>query len=92
MLNTPTTLTNSELVDLWLHGKSANTVDGYRRYTERFFRHIGNKALSECTLMDIQMWSITLGGSNNSKRVAVGAIKSLFSFANELGVISFWEY
>jgi site-specific recombinase XerD len=88
MLNTLTTLTNSELVDLWLHGKSANTVDGYRRYAERFFRHIGNKALSECTLMDIQMWSITLGGSNNSKRVAVGAIKSLFSFAKQLGVIS----
>jgi site-specific recombinase XerD len=88
MLNTPTTLTNTELVDLWLHGKSANTVDGYRRYAERFFRHIGNKPLSECTLMDIQMWSITLGGSNNSKRVAVGAIKSLFSFAKELGVIS----
>ncbi|TBR56653.1 integrase [Westiellopsis prolifica IICB1] len=88
MLNTPTTLTNTELVDLWLHGKSANTVDGYRRYAERFFRHIGNKALSECTLMDIQMWSITLGGSNNSKRVAVGAIKSLFSFAKQLGVIS----
>ncbi|WP_290881526.1 tyrosine-type recombinase/integrase [Fischerella sp.] len=38
--------------------------------------------------MDIQMWSITLGGSNNSKRVAVGAIKSLFSFAKQLGVIS----
>ncbi len=88
MLNSPTTLSNTELVDLWLHGKSANTTDGYRRYAERFFRHIGNKPLSECTLMDIQMWSITLGGSNNSKRVAVGAIKSLFSFAKELGVIS----
>ncbi|MCP6761910.1 MAG: tyrosine-type recombinase/integrase [Fischerella sp. CENA71] len=88
MLNSPTTLSNTELVDLWLHGKSANTVDGYRRYAERFFRHIGNKPLSECTLMDIQMWSITLGGSNNSKRVAVGAIKSLFSFAKQLGVIS----
>ncbi|NWF58992.1 MAG: tyrosine-type recombinase/integrase [Fischerella sp.] len=88
MLNTPTTLSNTELVDLWLHGKSANTVDGYRRYAQRFFRHIGNKPLSECTLMDIQMWSITLGGSNNSKRVAVGAIKSLFSFAKQLGVIS----
>ncbi|MFB2767894.1 alternative ribosome rescue aminoacyl-tRNA hydrolase ArfB [Pelatocladus sp. BLCC-F211] len=25
MLNTPTTLTNTELVDLWLHGKSANS-------------------------------------------------------------------
>ena len=88
MLNSPTTLTNSELVDLWLHGKSLNTVAGYRRYAERFNRHIGNKPYSDCTLSDVQMWVMTLSSSNNSKRVAVGAIKSLFSFAKELGVIS----
>ncbi len=34
------------------------------------------------------MWEITFNSSNNSKRVAIGAIKSLFSFAKELGVIS----
>lgn len=88
MLNNSTTLTNTELINLWLHGKSPNTVDGYRRYAQRFFCHVGDKPLGECTLMDLQMWEITLSGSNNSKRVAVGAIKSLFSFAKELGVIS----
>ena len=87
MLNTPATLTNSELIDLWLHGKSANTVDGYRRYAERFFSHV-NKPLSDCTLMDIQLWVMTLGSSDNSKRVAVGSVKSLFSFAKQLGVVS----
>lgn len=87
MLNSTATLTNSELIDMWLHGKSPNTVDGYRRYAERFFRYVGEKSLSECTLMDLQMWQITLNSSNNSKRVAIGAIKSLFSFAKELGVI-----
>jgi len=88
MLNSSTTLTNTELIDMWLHGKSANTVDGYRRYAERFNRHTDNKPYSECTLSDVQMWVMTLSSSNNSKRVAVGAIKSLFSFAKELGVIS----
>jgi integrase/recombinase XerD len=39
MLNS-STLTNTELIDLWLHGKSANTIDGYRRYAERFFSQI----------------------------------------------------
>jgi site-specific recombinase XerD len=87
MLNTPT-LTNTELVDLWLHGKSANTVDGYRRYAERFRSHVGDKPLADVTLMDFQLWEMSLVSSNNSKRVAVGAIKSLFSFAKELGVIS----
>lgn len=86
MLNT-STLTNTELIDLWLHGKSKNTVDGYRRYAERFFSHV-NKPLSDCTLMDFQLWVMTLSSSDNSKRVAVGAIKSLFSFAKQLGVIS----
>lgn len=87
MLNTHT-LTNSELVDLWLHGKSANTVDGYRRYAQRFFTSVGNKPLKDVTLMDFQLWEMSLKSSDNSKRVAVGAIKSLFSFAKELGVIS----
>jgi integrase/recombinase XerD len=87
MLNSSATLTNSELIDLWLHGKSKNTVDGYRRYAEQFFLHVNNKRISDCTLMDIQTWEMTLRSSDNSKRVAVGAIKSLFSFAKELGVI-----
>ncbi len=86
MLNS-STVTNTELIDLWLHGKSANTVDGYRRYANRFFSHV-NKPLADVTLMDFQLWVMTLGSSNNSQRVAVGAIKSLFSFAKQLGVIS----
>jgi len=88
MLNTHVALGNSQLVDLWLHGKSPNTADGYRRYAERFLRAIGDKPLGECTLMDFQLWSVSLTSSENSRRVAVGAIKSLFSFAKELGVIS----
>jgi integrase/recombinase XerD len=88
MLNSSSTLTNTSLIDLWLHGKSANTIDGYRRYANRFFSHVGDKPLPDCTLMDIQLWVMTLGSSDNSKRVAVGAIKSLFSFAKQLGVVS----
>lgn len=86
MLNS-STVTNTELIDLWLHGKSPNTVDGYRRYANRFFSH-ANKPLADVTLMDFQLWVMTLGSSNNSQRVAVGAIKSLFSFAKQLGVVS----
>ena len=88
MLNSLPTLTNTELVELWLHGKSVNTIDGYRRYAQRFFRHVGDKPLADVTLMDFQLWEMSNACSNNSKRVAVGAIKSLFSFAKELGVIS----
>ncbi|NJM22945.1 MAG: tyrosine-type recombinase/integrase [Richelia sp. SM1_7_0] len=89
MLNTNNiSISNTSLIDLWLHGKSANTVDGYRRYAERFFTSVGDKPLGEVTLMDFQLWEVSLKCSDNSKRVAVGAIKSLFSFAKELGIIS----
>lgn len=88
MLNSSPTLTNTELVELWLHGKSVNTIDGYRRYAQRFFCHVGDKPLADVTLMDFQLWEMSNACSNNSLRVAVGAIKSLFSFAKELGVIS----
>ncbi|WP_193199753.1 tyrosine-type recombinase/integrase [Nostoc sp. MG11] len=88
MLNDSSTLTNTELVDLWLYGKSKNTQQSYSRLTRSFLNHIGDKSLREVTLMDLQTWEITLSGSDNSKRTAVGAIKSLFSFAKELGVIS----
>ena len=73
MLNT-NTITNTELISLWLHGKSANTVDGYRRYAERFFISVGNKPLGEITLMEFQLWEMSLKCSDYSKRVAVGAI------------------
>ncbi|MBD2533731.1 tyrosine-type recombinase/integrase [Nostoc flagelliforme FACHB-838] len=88
MLNDSSTLTTSELIDLWLHGKSKNTQQSYSRLTHSFLTHIGNKPLREVTLMDLQTWETTLSGSDNSKRTAVGAIKSLFSFAKQLGVIS----
>ena len=44
-------------------------------------------ALAEVTLMEFQLWQMSLVSADNSQRVAVGAIKSLFSFAHQLGVI-----
>ena len=81
------TLTNSELIEMWLYGKSPNTMDGYSRYATKFLTHIGDKPLGEITLMELQLWQMSLAGSPNSQRVAVGAIKSLFSFAHKLGAI-----
>ena len=81
------TLTNSELLEMWLHGKSPNTMDGYGRYATRFLTHIGNKPLAEVTLMELQLWQMGLASTPNSQRVAVGAIKSFFSFAHQLGAI-----
>ena len=86
-MSPPPTVTNSELIELWVHGCSRHTSDAYRRYARRFFDHLGNKPLVQVTLSDIQAWQVSLISSANSQRVAIGAIKSLFSFAHKLGVI-----
>lgn len=76
-----------QLVELWLHERSPNTVDGYRRYLKRFLAHV-NKPLTEVTLMDFQTWQLTLSSlSPASQRTAIAAIKSLFSFGFELGIL-----
>lgn len=82
-------VSNRELVELWVHGRSPYTQDSYRRYAHRFFDHAGNKPLAEVTLMDLQAWQMSLASrSVNSQRLAIGAIKSLLSFAHKLGAIS----
>lgn len=78
-----------ELIELWLHERSPRTVASYRRYVEAFLCHAG-KPLEQVTLMDVQTWQLSLSGmSANSKRTALAALKSLFSFGHELGVLPF---
>ena len=86
MSPTPT-VTNEQLIELWVHGRSRHTRDAYQRYARRFFDHVGNKPLVQVTLSDIQAWQVSLTSSANSQRVRIGAIKSLLSFAHKLGVI-----
>jgi integrase/recombinase XerD len=88
MFNKSTTVSNDELIDLWVYQKAANTQSAYKRYAKKFFECLSDKPIAEVSLMDIQLWEITLSCSVNSKRVMIGAIKSLFAFAHKLGVIS----
>ena len=81
------TATNAQLIEMWVHGKSVNTQNAYRRYANNFFNHLGGKPLAGITLMDVQTWQLTISRSPNSQRVAIGAIKSLLSFAHQLGII-----
>lgn len=84
-----TTTSIEQLIELWLHERSPNTKDGYRRYLKRFLAHV-DKPLDEVTLLDFQTWQLTLRSmSPASQRTAIAAIKSLFSFGFELGVLPF---
>lgn len=82
-----TTTNIEQLIELWLHERSDNTVNSYNRYLKRFLAHV-NKPLEEVTLMDFQTWQLSLRSlSPASQRTALAAIKSLFSFGFELGVL-----
>jgi integrase/recombinase XerD len=72
---------------MWLDGHSPHTIDSYRRYARRFLEFI-NKPLHLVTLADLQFWRASLMAiSLSSKGTAMAAIKSLLSFAHQIGVL-----
>ena len=70
------TVSTAELIELWLHGRSPNTITNYRRYVNSFLAHSG-KTLEEVTLADIQLWQLTLKMSPASVRTALAGLKVL---------------
>ncbi|MGB3206449.1 MAG: tyrosine-type recombinase/integrase [Crinalium sp.] len=84
---TPTTV-HERLLDMWLHERSPNTVDYYRRIAQHFLKYIG-KPLHLATLADVQGWQLTLRGlAPSSQCTYAAAIKSLFTFGHKIGVLS----
>lgn len=78
---------HDRLIEMWLDGRSPHTRSSYRRYAHQFMSYL-NKPIHLATLADIQGWRLTLSGkSDNSIKTATSAIKSLFTFANKIGVL-----
>jgi integrase/recombinase XerD len=79
---------DAQLIELWLHGRSAETQAAYRKNVRRFMTFIG-KPLSQVTLREFQAFVDQLTGAPATRRLAVAAVKSLFSFASKIGYIWF---
>lgn len=80
---------DEHLIRLWLHGKSANTQEGYARDIRQFLDFVG-KGLHQVILGDIQTYEITLGHLAHASRARkISAVKSLFSFAHRLGYLPY---
>jgi len=78
-----------KLIDLWLHGKAANTQSSYRRYATQFLAHC-QKPIAQVTLGDIQAFDgelVEKGIQNSSRKFILSAIKSLLTFSQKLGFI-----
>lgn len=84
-VGTPTT----QLIDLWVHGKSQNTVALYRRVATLLLTTT-DKPLQWLTLQDFQRFSDILeekGLSASSRRTYISVVKSLLSFAHRTGLL-----
>jgi integrase/recombinase XerD len=79
---------HERLLQMWLDGHSPHTIDSYRRHARRFLEFI-NKPLHLVTLADLQLWRASFKDlAPSSLGTAMAAIKSLLSFAHQIGVLS----
>ena len=84
------TTATEQLINMWVHGKSAHTAELYRRSAKRFFLFVG-KPLLEVSLAEVQAFATSLdesGLSVSSQRSILSAVKSLLSFATQTGVLA----
>ena len=80
---------DEDLIDLWLLARSENTRQAYGADIRRF-QAFAAKPLSSVTLRDLQSFINQLEGLAESSRARVtSSIKSLFSFAHNVGYVRF---
>ncbi|MBV6489828.1 MAG: Tyrosine recombinase XerC [Fimbriimonadaceae bacterium] len=81
--------TDDEVIRLWLYGRPLNTERAYLREVERF-RNFVQKSLRTVTLGDVQAFADSICEMKSSSVArALAAIKSLMSFAHEIGYVQF---
>lgn len=80
--------TEEHLIELWLHGKSPNTIRAYRQDVAAFRACIG-KPIRQASLLDLQRYADTLQGAPASRARRLLAVKSLLSFAARMGYAPF---
>ncbi len=80
------------MVELWLGGKSKNTQSGYANDIKNFLLFVEDKPLGEVTLSELYAYRQQLESSGvTAATVArkISAVKSLYRFAYEIGLIPF---
>lgn len=80
--------TDEQVIAMWLHERSANTLAAYRADVDRFRSHV-RKSLRQVTLADLQGFVDTLAALQPRSRARmIASIGSLFRFAERLGYLS----
>lgn len=79
------------LVDLWLRGKSPNTVEAYRRDVRDFLQHC-QLQFHEIKLQHVWEWMDDLEARDfrpATRARKLASVKSLFSFGHRVGFLAF---
>ncbi len=80
---------DTQLVEVWLHGRSRHTQRAYAADVERF-RDGAGKPLPSVTLADLQVFADTLADLAPATRYRIlSAVKSLLAFGHRTGYLSF---
>ena len=80
----------TQLIEMWLHGKSSQTQASYRLYVSQFLAFAG-KPLYLVSLAEVQAFARHLqarGLAASTQRTMISAIRSLLGFGNKIGVLS----
>uniref|UniRef100_UPI000C082D84 tyrosine-type recombinase/integrase n=1 Tax=Synechococcus sp. BDU 130192 TaxID=2042059 RepID=UPI000C082D84 len=84
--------TTEQMIGLWLHGKSKNTINAYRRDIYEFLTFAGGVELGRVTLNHLHNYETALGElgrSPNTIARKLAAVKSLLTFAHRIGVVGY---
>lgn len=82
---------DQQLIDLWLHGKAANTQEAYRRDIDYFIAFLDGKNFQTVTLNDLQAYDVVLrekGYADGTVKRRLNAVKSLLKYGHDLGALA----
>jgi len=80
---------DTQLIQLWVHGRSRHTRRYYQADAQRFLSFVG-KPLVQVTLVDVQDFADSLetsGLASSSCGRTISSVKSLLAFGNRIGML-----
>ncbi|ACK73208.1 integrase family protein [Gloeothece citriformis PCC 7424] len=84
--------TDTQLVSIWLAGKSKTSQNTYASHIKQFLEYVG-KPLKELKLEDMQLWVSSLENSQRYKtatlKLKINTVKSLLTFGQKVGYLQF---
>jgi len=88
LANTSGAASDGQLVELWLQGRSEHTRRAYAADVGRFLAYVA-KPLHTASVADVSGFAVSLTGSGSTRCRALSAVKSLLTFGQRTGYLTF---